>query len=255
MQEAEGRSHELVNIVAFVAEKLHGTPAARFLLHWENIIFALVVLSVVLVFAFFSTRKMSMIPGRLQGFAEMLVGGLDDFVTGILGPEGRKYTPFIGTLFIYIILMNFLGMIPLMKSATSSWSITLALAICVFFYVEFTALKKLGFFGYMHHLAGKPTGVMAATVIMPVFMFALHLFSTFIRPFTLSLRLRSNMWGDEVLMGIMSSFGLQGLPLMCFNTMLGVLKCVVQAVVFCLLTTIYFALVMVHDEEEGKEVI
>jgi F-type H+-transporting ATPase subunit a len=250
MSEAAKSHTELVNIVALLAEKTEGTPFSHFLHRWENIIFALAMMVLVAVTAYFSVRKCSMVPGRLQSLAEMFAAGVDDFVCGILGPQGRKYTPFIGTIFIYVITMNFLGLVPFMKSATSSWSITLALGLCVFVYVEYTAIKELGFFGYIHHLMGKPKGVMALTIIMPLFMFIMHFFSAIIRPFTLSLRLRSNMWGDEVLFAITSSFGLQGLPLMVFDTLLGILKCVVQAVVFSLLATIYFALVLVHEDEE-----
>ncbi|MCX5704570.1 MAG: F0F1 ATP synthase subunit A, partial [Candidatus Omnitrophica bacterium] len=98
------------------------------------------IISFVLIAVFyFASRKSSMIPGRLQGALEVFVGGVDDFICGILGPQGRKYVPFIGTLFIYILLMNLMGLVPFMKSSTASWSTTLALALCVFFYLQYTA--------------------------------------------------------------------------------------------------------------------
>jgi F-type H+-transporting ATPase subunit a len=102
-------------------------------------------------------------------------------------------------------------------------------------------------------MMGKPRGVMAFTLIMPLFMFFMHFVGELIRPLTLSLRLRSNMWGDEVLMAIMMKFGIAGLPLLFFDILIAIMKCVVQAVVFCLLTTIYFALIMEHDEEKKEE--
>ena len=188
-----------------------------------------------------------MIPGRLQNSAEFFVGSIDDFVRGIIGEKGRKYTPFIGTLFIYIFFMNLFGLIPLMKSSTSSWSTTLALALCVFTYVQYTAVKELGFLGYMDHLAGKPRGAFAFTLVFPILMFFLHMISEFIKPISLSLRLRSNIWGDDVLLAVLGRFGIAGFPLFFFNTLMAVLTALVQTVVFCFLSTIYFSLVMPEE--------
>jgi F-type H+-transporting ATPase subunit a len=209
----------------------------------------LIIVLVLGILAFFACRKKSLIPGRLQAAAELIVAGLDDFVCGIIGPRGRKYTPFIGTLFIYILFMNLSGLIPFMKASTASWSTTLALALCVFFYVQYTAIRELGLLGYLDHLAGRQRGVLAFTVIMPLFMLILHILTELIRPISLSLRLRGNIWGDEVLIALLAGFGIKGLPLLIFNMSMGILASVVQAAVFCLLTTIYLALVLNHEEE------
>ncbi len=241
---------ELPNILAILAEKSPGNVFFKFIYHWENVIFSLVVVFILGILAFLGCRKRNLIPrSRLQVALELIVEGLDDFVCGIMGPKGRKYTPFIGTLFVYILFMNLLGLVPYMKAATASWSTTLALALCVFFYVQYTAIKELGFLGYLDHLAGKPRGVFAFTVIMPVFMLFLHIITELIRPISLSLRLRGNIWGDEILLSLLSSFGIKGFPLLFFNMGMALLTAVVQAVVFCLLTTIYFALVLDYEEE------
>ncbi|MFA6357714.1 MAG: F0F1 ATP synthase subunit A [Candidatus Omnitrophota bacterium] len=240
---------ELPDIFAILATKFPENNFFKFVYLWENISYSLVLVLILGVFAFFACRKKSLIPGRLQNVAEAIVGGLDDFVCGILGPSGRRYTPFIGTLFIYILFMNLAGLIPFIKSPTASWSTTLALALCVFFYVQYAAIKELGFLGYLDHLAGKPRGVLAFTIIMPLFMFVLHIVTELIRPLSLSLRLRGNIWGDEILLGLLSGFGITGLPLLFFNMLMATLAAVVQAAVFCLLTTIYFALVLNHEEE------
>jgi len=241
---------ESPNIFAILADKFPGNHFCKFAYLWENVSFSLLIVLVLGVLAFFVCRKKSLIPGsRLQVAAELIVGGLDDFVCGIIGPRGRKYTPFIGTLFIYILFMNLSGLIPFIKASTASWSTTLALALCVFFYVQYTAIRELGFLGYVDHLAGKPRGVLAFTVIMPLFMFILHIITELIRPISLSLRLRGNIWGDEVLIALLSRFGIKGLPLLLFNMSMGILASVVQAAVFCLLTTIYLALVLIHEEE------
>jgi F-type H+-transporting ATPase subunit a len=240
---------EMPNIFAILAEKFPDNHFFQFVHIWENVSYSLLIVLILGVLAFFACRKRSMIPGRLQVAAELIVGGLDNFVCGILGPRGRKYTPFIGTLFIYILFMNLSGLVPFLKSSTASWSTTMALALCVFFYVQYTGIKELGLLGYLDHLAGKQRGVLAFTVVMPLFMLVLHILTELIRPISLSLRLRGNIWGDEVLIAMLSGFGIKGLPLLLFNMLMGMLAGVVQAVVFCLLTTIYFSLVLDHGEE------
>lgn len=240
---------ESPNIFAILSAKFPENHFLKFVHLWENVSYSLIIVLVLGILAFFACRKRSLIPGRLQAAAELIVAGLDDFVCGIIGPGGRKYTPFIGTLFLYILFMNLSGLIPFMKASTASWSTTLALSLCVFFYVQYTAIRELGFLGYLDHLAGKQRGVLAFTVIMPLFMLILHLLTELIRPISLSLRLRGNIWGDEVLIALLAGFGIKGLPLLIFNMSMGILASIVQAAVFCLLTTIYLALVLNHEEE------
>lgn len=252
--EAEAR-HELPNLVSFLADIVgKKTNLGQQIFLWENVLFSLIAVVIISLIVYLASRKQKMIPDRLQNAVEVVVGMLDDFVCGILGKNGRRYTPFIGTLFIYIIFMNLFGLIPFMKSPTSSWSTTLGLAICVFVYVQYTAFKELGFLGYIDHMMGRPRGILAFSVFVPVMMFILHIVSELVRPISLSLRLRSNIWGDDMLLSVLTGFGLAGVPLLVFSTLLAILAGVVQAVVFSLLTTIYFALVLTHEEEERIEV-
>lgn len=249
MTETHTAQPELPNLVGLLAEKLEGTTFAHFLHLYENIIYSLLIVALVSLLAFFASRRSSMIPGRLQLFMEIVVGGLDDFVCGILGPKGKRFTPFIGTLFIYILLMNLMGMVPFLKSSTSSLSTTVALALCVFLYVQFTAIKENGIVGYLDHLAGNPRGVIAFTVFIPVLLFFIHIISELVKPLSLSLRLSKNVWAEDMLLAVSSQFGLGGVPLFLFNMFLTLLGGIMQAVVFCLLSTVYFALVMPHHEE------
>ncbi len=245
---------ELVSLVSIIAEKFHGTPLAHFLYVWENMIYSVIIGLILVLLTFLGTRRMTLVPrSRLQTLLELVVSGIDSFVCGILGPKGRKYTPFIGTLFVYIICMNLFGLIPFMKSSTASWSTTMALALCVFVYLQYTAFKELGFFGYIYHLMGQPKGFLAFTVVIPLLMFFLHLLGEFIKPITLSLRLRSNIWADDLLLAVLAGFGLKGIPLYLFNTFITIISSIVQAVVFTLLTTIYFAIVLEKNEDDQTE--
>lgn len=248
MPEAPNLDPEFPNLVTLLAHKLHATPFAKYLYLWENVIYSLIIVAILLLIVFIAYRKYKLIPGRLQNILEVCAGGIDDFVCGILGPQGRRYTPFIGTLFIYIVFMNLLGVIPFMKSATSSWSTTLALAICVFVYVQYTAIRERGFLGFIDHLMGNPRGILAFSVFIPLLTFFMHVIAELVRPISLSLRLRSNVWGDDLLLVIVAGFGLKGIPLLFFNTLLVIFAGFVQAAVFCLLTAIYFALATTAEE-------
>jgi len=244
---------ELPNVITLLHAKFPHARWASYLIPWQNIVYSLVIVFILFIAAYMASRKMRMIPGRLQNAFEVFAGGVDDLVCGILGARGRKYTPFIGTLFIYILFMNLIGLVPFMKSSTSSWSTTLALALCVFVYVNYTSIKELGFWGYLYHLMGKPKGVLAFSLVFPLMMFLLHTVSELVRPITLSLRLRSNVWGDDTLLAVLAGFGLKGIPLFVFSAMLVIIASFVQAAVFSLLTTVYFALVWEGEEEKERE--
>ncbi|MBF0331063.1 MAG: F0F1 ATP synthase subunit A [Candidatus Omnitrophica bacterium] len=253
MVEAEAVKHsapELPNIVGLIAELNSDNSLGLFLHRWESAIYALVVIIFLGFFAYKATRKRETgIPGRLQSAAEFLVTFVDDFVCSVLGPRGSKFTPFVGTLFIYILAMNYIGLIPFLKSPNADWSTTMALSLIVFFYVQYTAFKELGFLGYFDHLAGQPRGIMAVTLVMPIFMLILHIVSELIRPLSLSLRLRSNIYGDDIILALFASWGLKdGFMWLFPNFLLVLLTSTIQAAVFSILTVVYFSLVMKPED-------
>ncbi len=248
MSEANVTAHELPNLVTLLAKKLEGTAFAHYLHIWENVIFSLIIVCIISLVAYLASRKRALIPNRSQAFIEFIVGGLDDFVCGILGAKGKKYTPFIGTLFLYILFMNLFGLIPFMKSSTSSLSTTAALAICVFLYVQYTSIKEMGMVGYFDHLMGNPRGVIAFSIFVPLLLLIIHIITELVRPLSLALRLGSNIMAEDKLLAISANFGIIGVPLLFFSMLLTILFSVIQAVVFTLLSTVYFALVLSHEE-------
>ncbi len=245
---ASSVSPEFPNMIGMLAEHLGDTTLGHFLHMWESVIYCVLIGALLVNGSCIATRKRAIIPGRFQNVAEMFVVGVDDFVCGVLGPRGREYTPFIGTLFLYILFMNYIGLIPFFRSPTAEWSTTFGLSIIVFVYIQYTALREFGVVGYGDHLMGKPRGVMAITLIMPIFMLVLHLIGELIRPFSLSLRLRSNIWGDDMLLALLASWGLKGLPVLFINYIIVFMTSTIQAIVFCMLTLIYFALVLLHED-------
>ena len=236
------------NIITLLAHLFQGTPWEHFLHFWENVIFSLLAIGILLLLSYFASRKISLIPNRLQSCIEIFVEGCLNLFGGILGPHGQRFIPLGFTLFIYILCMNLFGLIPFMKSPTANLSTTLALAICVFVYFLYTAFKEQGMFGFFYHMTGKPRGAVTLVVFMWLFIFPIEMMTVFIRPVTLSLRLRGNIWGEDLLMSILTSFGFAGTPILFFVTLLAVVAAVIQALVFSLLTVFYFATILKHEE-------
>lgn len=224
---------------------------------WENVIFGFCVL---LLFCFISMRiysKRKMIPGKLQNVAEMAVEGLDNFFHSILGKHASRYTPFLGTLFIYILAMNLMGLVPFLKSPTSSMNITLSLALCTFFYVQAAGIRRLGIGGYVDHLLGSPRDVMG-WVLAPINL-PIHILGELAKPVSLSLRLFGNITGEDVLIAAFTGLGIAllafmhspvGVPLQLPFYFLAILTSTIQALVFTLLSTVYFAMMMPHEHED-----
>lgn len=248
---------ELANFLTLIIEKLHGTVVGAFLHHWENFIFSMIAAIFLVIVFFIGTRKKSLIPDGLQNLLEMIVESLDNLVIGVIGPRGRAYVPFIGTLFIYIFIQNWMGLIPGLKSPTSSLNTTAGLAITVFFYVQFVGLRENGLKNYILHLMGSPKDAVGWAMV-PL-NFPLHILEEFIRPLSLALRLYGNLLGEDALitafvgLGILALSAIHspiGIPLQIPFMMLAMLTGTIQALVFSLLSTIYISLMLPHDDHE-----
>ena len=118
MSGSESSSQELANFIGITVKSLGHSSLGTFLHRWENVIFSLIAAVFLSVIAYFAQRGRALIPERrLQNAVEVLVESVSNFVSGVLGEkEGRHYLPYIGTLFLYILTMNFMGMVPGMKS-------------------------------------------------------------------------------------------------------------------------------------------
>ncbi|PIQ85510.1 MAG: ATP synthase F0 subunit A [Candidatus Omnitrophica bacterium CG11_big_fil_rev_8_21_14_0_20_45_26] len=247
----------LANFLTPIIEKLHGTPLGDFLHRWETVIFSWLAAIVISIIFTLGSRKQTLIPEGFQNFIETIVEAMENMVTGIIGSKGRAYVPFIGTLFIYIFVQNWLGLVPGMMSPTTNINTTAGLAICVFFYVQFIGLRENGLKGYLLHLMGSPNDAIGWCMV-PLNL-PLHILEEFIRPLSLALRLFGNIFGEETLIAVFAGFGILalsffhspvGLPLQVPFMMLSMLLGTIQALVFALLSTIYIALMLPHDHEE-----
>jgi F-type H+-transporting ATPase subunit a len=208
----------------------------------------------VMVVGFLSlvTAKMQVVPGRMQAVGENLFGLIDDLAESILGDEGRKYFPFVFTVFTFILAMNLLGLM-LAFTVTSQLAITATFAVLTIGAVLVVGFAKngLGFFKLF-----VPGGVpwYAIWLVVPI-----EFVSFLLRPFTLALRLFGNMLGGHVALKVFAGFvvalgtlalgggmGLFGIPGAALSLSMVValtaLECLVaflQAFVFAVLTCIY----------------
>ena len=246
---------ELPNVLTMLARFFGDRPIAHLLHAWQDVFFAWGIILGLTVVAVIATRRVSLIPQGLQNFVELLVEGLESFVCGILGPHyGRQFTPFIGTLFLYILTMNLVGLVPGYKSPTANINTTGGLALCVFLYVQYTALRLLGIKGYLHHMVGSPDSA-ASWIVGLIIIFPVHFMGEFIRPVSLSLRLFGNITGEDALMASFVQMGLGGLPLQLFARGLALIFSTIQALVFSTLSAIYLALILPHEAHEAESAL
>lgn len=243
---------EVPNAVSLLTRHLiHESPWSDFLSTWESTLYTFVVGGILCLIFYLSSKNKQKIPHGLQNFIELVVETMQKMAVGIIGPEGKKYVPFLGTLFVYILSMNLFGVIPLMKSPTSSVSVTFGLAICVFSYVQYLSIKNMGLRGYLYHLMGSPKGV-SGWVLVPL-MFPIEVITQLSRPITLALRLSGNILGEKILVGFFAVFGATWLMLFPIQTpviFFGILTSTMQALVFTLLSTVYILLSLPHMHEK-----
>ena len=202
-----------------------------------------------LIFALMSygMRARALVPGRLQSLAEASYEFIMGMVTEQIGHEGRRFFPFVFTLFMFVLFGNMLGLFPYAFTFTSHIAATFALAAMVFVLITVVALMLHGkkFFGYFFP-EGAP--IWLAPIIIPV-----EIVSYLSRPISLSIRLFANMVAGHVMLKVFATFivmlaglGAVGpflslLPLTINVALVGfeVLVAFLQAYVFAILTCIY----------------
>jgi len=202
----------------------------------------MMTIAVVLVTALMvlATRRAALVPGRWQSVAEMLYEFVADMVDSNIGQGGRRFFPFIFTLFTFILFANLLGMIPYSYTTTSQIIVTFALAAVVFILVTTIGIVRHGFYFLSLFV---PHGVPKVLLLLLV---PIELLSYFIRPFTLSIRLFANMLAGHTMLAIFGGFAASIGFLAFFPTAIDVLLvgleflvAVLQAYVFAILTCLY----------------
>lgn len=198
---------------------------------YSHVTHSWLVMLIMVVGSILFVRGVQLVPRKGQNVFEVIVEGLENFMVEITGPEGKFFFPFIATIFLFILICNLLGKIPGFISPTANYNTTLSMAILTFIYTHIIGIKFHGF-KYIKHFFG-PVWWLAPL------MFPIELVGHVARVLSLSIRLFGNIFGEEMVFGIVVTLAglyLAPLPLL----FLGLLVSFIQALVFMLLAIMYF---------------
>lgn len=203
-----------------------------------------------LVFFVAASRQVKLVPSGIGNLAE---AGVDFVRNGIcvdvMGPEGKKYFPFIGTMFFFVLFNNLLGNIPPALPGTGTVGTTFTWAIVVFLFYNGIGIKKVGLVKYVKAFVPSGTPAWLAPLI-----FLIEIISHLLRPFTLGVRLFANMYAGHIMLGVFAVFaalafehftavGAIVLPLSVLMQVLlrafELFVAVLQAYIFSILTAVY----------------
>ncbi len=200
-----------------------------------------------------------------QTLLEQGVESMNFFCRSAIGPGGEKFTPLIGTIFIFVLVSNLMGVLPtvvgkthegllhLIPAPTSNLSMTIALALVVFIVVQAVGIKENGIGGHLKHFAGP------IPALSPL-MFPLEIIGAFAKPLSLSIRLFGNVFGEETVIAVLVGLAVTSLPkilpipfqfpMLAF----GVFGSLVQAGVFTILACAYISLSLGDHDDHGHGV-
>ena len=206
----------------------------------------LIVAAIVCALTFAATRKAtSGVPGKGQLMYEMIVEQVQGITDSAIGPKGRKYVPIGITLFLFILLCNWISIIPSghnpewLPSPTGDINLPLAMAALVIISVHVTSIKTRGIGGYLKHYA-QPS----------ILMLPINIIEELTKPITLTFRLFGNIFSGSLMVVVMASL----LPW--YGSLFGQLIWkpfdlgigLIQAFIFALLAILYFGMAMSTEE-------
>ena len=214
-----------------VRDPLHLVP--------DFIVVALVVAALLVVLLGLASRKLALVPSGRQSVLEIVVQAFDGLLTDTIGPEGRKYLPVVGTVGLFVFGCNLIGLVPGFMAPTSKLNATLGCALVVFLYYHWQGVRSQGLKYFKHFMGPIPA---LAPLMIPI-----EIISHFSRPVSLSMRLFGNIFAEELLIVIMASIlpFLLPLPFMA----VAIFTSLIQAFVFVLLSCIYIAGAVAHEQD------
>ncbi|MFW6140427.1 MAG: F0F1 ATP synthase subunit A [Acidobacteriota bacterium] len=225
------------------------TPDSMIFWEWgfvklnATIVFTWVVMALLVLVSWLVTRHLSVETkfSRGQMFLEVLVGIIRDQIKDIIGRDPSPYLPFIGTLFLFISVSNFLAFVPGYEPPTGSLTTTAALAVCVFFAVPIYGVTQAGFVRYFRHYI-RPTA----------FMLPFHVIGELSRTLSLAVRLFGNVMSGTMIAALLFSVAPLFLPVI--MEALSLLIGQIQAYIFAVLAAVYIASATQAQEEEQHKV-
>lgn len=217
-----------------------------------------IVMAFILLLGFLATRRMRVVPGRLQNAVEWAYEFGSDFTVGIGGEQSRRYYPIFAAFFIFILFSNWSGLVPpigkidQLRAPTSDVNVTIGLALTSFVIFQGEGFRRLGVRGYL----GKffPVGEFRHGIgagILAMYVGIIELFLEFVKPVTLSMRLFGNVYGGEVALAVISALTLAVVPVALLG--LEALLNLIQALIFSVLTLMFIMIAIEgHESEEHK---
>ncbi len=216
----------------------------------ETVIYFWIIAALMITFAIIATRKLEREPKGIQLVAEMIVEFVYNFTEGAMGKRNSNFAPYIGTLFIFLILGNSLGLWGL-RPVTADVNTTFALAIITFILVHYNSIKTKGIKGYIGHMSAPYP-----------FMLPINLVGELAFPISLSFRLFGNIAGGMIIMALIFT-GLESvshslsmsIPFMQFliplpaNLFFDIFEPVLQGFVFTMLTMVFISINNITHEE------
>ena len=195
----------------------------------NHVLYMWLVMAIILSLGLVVRSRIQLVPGGLQNVFETIIGGLEDFVVANVGQEGRQFMPLLCTIFIFVLGMNWLGLIPGCDAPTANINTPAAMAVIVFLFYQFVGIKKWGA-GYIKHFMG-PVPALAPLMLI------LEPVSHLARPLSLTLRLFGNIRGEEIVLILMFMLApiVGSLPMY----FLFILAKTIQAFIFFMLTMLY----------------
>jgi F-type H+-transporting ATPase subunit a len=213
---------------------------------WQNFITMqiLVAVLIMITFALLRSRLSADKPGIFQQLLEVLHGFLKDQASQNVGDRGPHYLTMFGTLFIFILFSNLIGVIPGLESPTQVPYVPAGCAMLVFLYYNYLGIRENGLGKYLAHFAGD-------TPFLAPLMIPIEIISHLARPLSLTIRLFANMFaGDKVTVVFL---GLTYLVLPAVFMGLHVFVGLLQAYIFALLTMVYVGGAVAHAHDPAHE--
>jgi len=220
MQEL-GKIHQLVFEIA----------GFRLAFNLKVMVMTWIVIFVLLLFGYLSSKRRNVIPGRLQVLGELLVETLYDLTKDAMGEKAaRTYAPMVTALFMFLLMCNWIGIIPHMEEPTKDLNTPLALGIMGFVIAHYAGIRSKGFKAY------------AKEYFQPMFiMMPLNLIGELSKIVSIAFRLFGNIMGGSIIILVVSylSYSLVLPPLL--NAFFGLFVGTIQAFVFTMLTIVYIS--------------
>lgn len=197
------------------------------------------IMAILIVVAFLASRKIRWIPKGWQNVMEYAIEFVQGIIRGGIGEIGVKYTYFFGSLFLFILVSNELGMVPGFSSPTANVSINFCLAIFWVIWMQIIGIKENGVKAHLKHY------------FQPFAPYVLiHLLELCVRPLTLTMRLFANIYAGELLLEILTENFKLLVPGVWI--LMSLLIGAIQAFIFTILTVSYTGLSVSHEDNSHE---